>query len=108
MSSWKGYYELDGVKTEMRLKKFKVKGNKISGNGDDEIGEFDIIGDYNAEHKVSFIKQYKGAHQVHYNGEIDGQSISGHWEVNGLSGKFNFSNELHWAGQTSTMDSKTK
>ena len=81
MGVWKGWYEHNGTKTEMRLKKFNVKGNKISGKGHDEVGDFDVIGYYTAEKKVSFVKQYKGAHQVMYNGEKDGQSISGHWAL---------------------------
>jgi hypothetical protein len=30
----------------MRLKKFKVKGNKIQGRGKDDIGEFEFMGFY--------------------------------------------------------------
>ena len=72
MGIWKGWYEQGGQKVEMRLKKFNVKGNKVQGKGKDEVGEFEMIGFYTADKQVQFVKQYKGAHQVHYAGSKAG------------------------------------
>ena len=56
MGVWKGWYEQNGNKHEMRLKKFKVKGNKIQGKGKDEVGEFEFMGFYTQDKNVQFVK----------------------------------------------------
>ncbi len=97
MGVWKGWYEQNGEKHEMRLKKFNVKGSKISGKGQDENGEFEFIGSYTADKQVKFVKQYN-AYQVHYEGVRAGQTLQGHWSVNGLSGGFYLYKEREWVG----------
>ena len=44
------------------------------------------------------MKQYKGAHQVHYQGKREGQTISGQWSVQGMTGNFFLYKEREWAG----------
>ena len=56
MGIWKGWYEQGGQKSEMRLKKFNVKGNKVQGKGSDQVGEFEIIGFYTTDKHVQFVK----------------------------------------------------
>ena len=85
MGVWKGWYEQNGNREEMRIQKFKVKGSKIEGKGHDKVGEFEILGYYTAAGSVHFIKKYKGAHEVHYTGARDKQSISGKWDLQGVA-----------------------
>ena len=101
MGVWKGWFEQDGTRTEMRIQKFKVKGSKIEGKGHDAVGEFEILGYYTDSGSVHFIKKYKGAHEVHYNGQRDKQSISGKWTLAGFSGAFNLYKEREWQGHYS-------
>ncbi len=79
MGVWRGWYEQNGERHEMRIQKFKVKSHKISGEGSDVNGEFEIVGYYTSKNSIHFIKQYKGAHQVHYTGARLGQSMTGRW-----------------------------
>ncbi len=98
MGVWRGWYEQNGTNHEMRLKKFKVKGNKIEGKGQDDHGKFFFTGFYTSENKVQFIKQYEGAHQVHYEGKREGQTLHGRWNLAGMSGGFYLYKENEWDG----------
>ena len=82
----------------MVMGKLKVKGSKISGEGEDEVGRFEFIGFYHPDGRCRFIKQYKGAHQVNYEGRREGQTIHGQWEVQGTTGGFRMWKERKWAG----------
>lgn len=101
MGVWKGWYEQDGSRQEMRIQKFKVKDSKISGKGHDAVGEFEILGYYTASGSVHFIKKYKGAHEVHYNGQRDKQTISGKWTLEAYNGGFHLYKEREWQGHYS-------
>ena len=76
---WHGYYEQFGQhKMEILM---RVDSNTIYGEGGhDEIGTFDINGPVNGD-KFSFVKQYRGAHCIHYHGnfENNSQTMVGHW-----------------------------
>ena len=65
---WRGWYEQNGQKSNMDLKKLKAKiGGKIEGRGRDDIGEFTIKGK----------EEYKGRHTVEYHGNMAGKKITG-------------------------------
>ena len=98
MGLWKGWYEQDGQRSEMTIGKFKVKENKISGSGEDPNGKFEFIGFYGPDGTAHFVKQYKGAHQVKYEGKREGQTITGTWSLMGMSGPFHLYKERKWAG----------
>ena len=96
--SWKGWYEQNGARSKMVIGKFKVKDNKISGEGQDEVGKFVFAGLYDTANEVHFIKRYLGQHEVHYKGKREGQTISGTWSVMGMSGTFYLYKEREWSG----------
>ena len=98
MPQWKGWYQQGGFRHDMKISKFKVKGSKIEGKGADDEGHFEFIGFYGPDGHTRFIKQYEGKHQVAYEGRREGQTISGHWEVNGMKDEFHIFKERKWAG----------
>jgi len=86
--SWKGWYKQGGEKNQMDLD-LQVSSEGVFGLGKDGVGQFVMRG-YNdpLQSCVSFIKQYLGAHQVHYNGSMwnkeDGKrEIKGTWNISG-------------------------
>ena len=56
MGVWKGWYEQNGQRHEMKIQSLKVKGCRIAGKGNDANGEFEIVGLYTQDNKVNFIK----------------------------------------------------
>lgn len=89
MGIWKGWYEQNGQKHEMKFKHMKVKKGQVWGGGQDPVGGFEVKGLHNLEnHDVHFIKQYHGAHQVVYKGKREGKEIKGNWELAGMTGGF--------------------
>ena len=55
----------------------------IEGEGDDCIGSFTFRGRYDAQGKVSMVKQYIGKHRLSYEGNYDGEgTIFGQWLFN--------------------------
>lgn len=67
---WKGWYKQKGTKDPMDLS-IDVTPQGVFGIGRDSVGRF-IIQGYNDPNQscVSFVKQYLGAHAVHYNGSM--------------------------------------
>ena len=66
---------------------------KISGEGNDNIGQFVIKGNYDAKNaECTWTKTYVGRHDVYYRGFREGKGIWGTWEVssapNGHGGFF--------------------
>ena len=59
------------------------------------------MGYYTDSGSVHFIKKYKGAHEVHYNGQKEKQTISGKWSLQGHSGGFHLYKEREWHGHYS-------
>ena len=100
MGVWKGWYEQDGTRTEMRIQKFRIKDGIIKGKGHDSVGEFEIQGSY-TDSSVNFIKKYKGAHEVHYSGHKEKQTLTGKWNLQGLQGNFHLIKEREWKGHYS-------
>ena len=69
---------------------------KISGEGVDTIGNFNISGLKQASGEVQFIKQYVGKHAVYYNGFHANNVIHGSWSIpnSGYSGSFELTSEF--------------
>lgn len=82
---WEGFWEQDGVgrqpMTQFELH-FRPDGT-IRGHGRDIVGRFTFAGDYDAATgRVEMVKQYLGAHQVHYLGRPDGEGcVLGTWTI---------------------------
>ncbi len=77
---WKGHYEAYGLYLEMEIL-MHVDSSTIYGEGGhDVIGTFDINGPVTGDN-FSFVKQYRGAHCIHYHGHFVGygQKMIGHW-----------------------------
>lgn len=55
-----------------------VIGSQVKGAGQDDVGKFELFGSMVGS-KCLWSKQYVGRHQVHYNGEWDGWTVSGDW-----------------------------
>lgn len=63
----------------------------IRGDGVDGIGVFHIEGEYRVEVsavRMGWIKTYDGAHSVLYLGVLQGDVITGNWELPGYRGTF--------------------
>ena len=66
------------------------QGNKVVGEGTDEIGGFSIVGQRSPSGEVKFTKQYHGQHSVAYHGQLvpDGTSMHGSYSVGSAVGSF--------------------
>ena len=79
---WAGVYMQDGNEVEMIFNHLNIWNNRINGRGKDEVGEFEINGEFKSNGQVTFTKQYIGQHSVLYEGQYDGNRIiSGQWKV---------------------------
>lgn len=78
---WVGHYVQDGAQHEMKLGSLKIKGEKISGRGEDVNGHFLIDGRIAPHGELEFQKQYIGKHTVHYKGTLNYLVITGTWAI---------------------------
>ena len=78
---WVGHYAQDGAQHEMKLGSLKIKGEKISGRGEDVNGHFLIDGRIAPHGELEFQKQYIGKHTVHYKGTLNYLVITGTWAI---------------------------
>lgn len=62
----------------MRLS-LNFSAGRIRGNGSDENGAFDVIGEYAGE--IARLAKSYGSHIVRYDGRWDGASIAGPWTI---------------------------
>ena len=70
----------------MRLS-LEFQDGALTGDGADQFGRFKVAGTYSVESgKVSFVKQYVGAHAVDYHGfgEVEHEGIWGNWTIRRL------------------------
>ena len=72
---WAGVYMQDGQETEMIFDHMNIWNNRIQGRGSDEVGDFEINGEFKPNGQVNFVKQYIGQHTVQYEGQYDGRRI---------------------------------
>ena len=55
---------------------------RMTGEGNDDVGQFIIAGHYDAEAlECHWTKTYPGSHDVFYRGFRDGKGIWGTWEI---------------------------
>ncbi|HVT10832.1 MAG TPA: hypothetical protein VHE55_01085 [Fimbriimonadaceae bacterium] len=85
---WLGAWIQFGVRGHMRLK-LRFSDGCLAGGGADRIGSFDIVGAYDSNDAVTFVKSYR-THRVRYRGKWDGAMIAGTWNIVGemASGSF--------------------
>ncbi|XP_071144320.1 uncharacterized protein [Mytilus edulis] len=87
---WTGSYNQYGARHAFMID-IAFDDDRVSGQGDDGIGKFSINGDGNSSTgKLQFYKQYHGAHNVDYSGQLscNGRSMHGIYNVRGLSDSF--------------------
>ncbi len=75
------YFQFDRA-FDIHFDKFSLIKGKLTANGTDKVGSFTMIGDYDAEGNVYFMKQYAGAHPVEYYGSIP-HNASNQFEIKG-------------------------
>jgi len=80
---WTGFYTYSpGDKHRMDLN-LAFAGGAMSGDGSDDLGLFQIRGQYDAESlECHWTKTYPGSHDVYYRGFREGKGIWGTWEIN--------------------------
>lgn len=78
---WLGAWIQFGLRGHMRLR-LTFSGGRLMGGGADRIGPFDVIGTYDADDTVAFIKSYP-THRIRYRGKWDGSMIFGTWQIIG-------------------------
>jgi len=62
---------------------------KIAGEGTDYVGPWNARGQYNSTTGMcTWVKQYLGKHQVHYQGLSGPNGIQGQWKIGYLAGEF--------------------
>ena len=75
----------------MTFQKFKLKGDKVKGKGQDENGVFKIKGKVHKDGGVTFKKDYTGrGYKVEYDGRLEdgGCKVRGTWSLQHASGDF--------------------
>lgn len=78
---------------DMFFEYFSLREGRVSGQGNDKIGPFIMVGKYDNEGKVSFTKLYIEKHTVEYSGNIycdnlGGFKIKGNWTIETQTGEF--------------------
>lgn len=88
--TWDGWYEQGGNKTEMKFENMQVHlDGAVFGSGQDTNGKFSIQGSMSQNGQLQFVKQYEGAHAVHYTGSVEDGMIQGKWSIpNNCDGTF--------------------
>jgi len=79
---WKGGFWFSGDFTEMVIDEMYIGSGGVKGRGSDDVGAFVCQGYTNGD-QVSFAKTYVGAHTVFYNGQWEGKSVVGRWQIPG-------------------------
>lgn len=99
--SWDGQFNQGGTDYPMEFNHmwFGAEGD-VTGSGSDAVGQFNLNGTHSSYGSVTFTKQYVGAHAVQYTGNLDGNSLTGEWEIVGnCSGTFSINATLPtWKG----------
>lgn len=80
---WVGFYTFGPRSDPYRMDLFlQFDGERMTGEGIDNIGRFTIDGHYSIEtRKCGWIKQYVGRHRVDYDGVQGGKAIGGMWTI---------------------------
>jgi hypothetical protein len=82
---WKGFFVQPDSRQRYSMDlMLEFNDGRISGAGNDHIGEFAIRGSYDTETGVcSWTKQYLGQHSVTYTGQARERGIIGQWSIPG-------------------------
>ena len=82
---WIGFYaQPDSRQRHVMELILEFAQDRISGMGDDPVGEFTINGEYDTKTaKCSWTKQYAGQHSVEYAGQARERGIVGRWSIPG-------------------------
>ena len=80
---WLGYYLYSpGGQPHGQRMDLSFAGGIVSGNGQDDIGAFDVAGSYSTDSGlVSWLKTYRNTHSVSYRGYFEKGSIYGGWKI---------------------------
>ena len=71
----------------MRAFELHFRSGKVTGQGVDLVGPFEMRGEYDADGRVLIVKHYLGKHRVTYRGAPDGEgSIGGRWQLDSSIG----------------------
>lgn len=84
--SWRGWWEQNSMgRQPMEDFELRFAEGRIEGEGWDVVGSFVFRGQYDDKGSVRMVKQYLGAHKVHYKGAYDGEgTIFGEWTILGF------------------------
>lgn len=87
---WTGFYNYGRSTRKHRMDLVLMfADHSISGDGDDDIGQFVVSGRFNETNgECYWTKSYIGAHDVYYRGFREGKGIWGLWELPNESGGF--------------------
>jgi len=79
---WTGFYNYSPQDKHRMDLDLTFGGGKMTGGGNDDVGQFLIKGQYDAQSlECWWTKSYVGAHDVFYRGFRDGKGIWGTWEI---------------------------
>jgi hypothetical protein len=79
---WTGFYNYQPKDKHRMDLHLTFSNGKISGEGNDNVGQFVIKGHYDAKNaECGWTKTYVGGHDVYYRGFREGKGIWGTWEV---------------------------
>ena len=87
---WGGYYVQGGRRYPQHMT-LEFADGLVRGDGADGIGTFTVEGEYRVdggEVRIGWVETYDGAHSVLYLGTVDGNEITGRWDLIGGSGAF--------------------
>ena len=94
LACWRGTFTQDGATQDMQFDQFSAEvGGPVTGSGSDNIGKFTIQGCVDATGQFVFIKQYVGKYALSYQGQMNGNSLSGVWFLQGNTGSFQLSKQ---------------
>jgi hypothetical protein len=83
---WTGFYTYGPADKHRMDLNLTFADGAMSGDGNDDVGIFQIRGQYDAESlECYWTKTYPGSHDVHYRGFREGKGIWGTWEISELS-----------------------
>jgi len=99
---WTGFYNYTGPRDKHRMDlHLSFTKGRITGHGDDGVGRFSVSGHYDeATHECTWVKQYRGAHAVDYQGVAENRGIWGTWIIQIEHGDFHI-----WPLQSGSGDS---
>lgn len=74
----------------MKIDNMSVFQGAVTGNGNDEVGDFTISGNLQTNNQLVFTKQYIGKHAVNYTGTFTDNKVTGQWAIPSFQMQDNF------------------